>query len=185
MKMPSFISATLNSLRKGLRRILLSRVSLAVLGAIILADQHSISAYERFIGDPLQARGFGLDRQMRVAIAAATISYLFMPPWNASWWVFAVRIIPSCYWVHLLIFGDFDYLKPRPEDDLPVMNWRRADFYGFSLRVVFFLLMFLLERAPGILPFLFFTWLHLIIACCQPKPPKPKRLRVLVPVEGM
>jgi hypothetical protein len=150
-----------------------------IIHGLIWADIRIIIAYERFVGDPLQHRGISLNTQRRsmfVVLAACTMFPVFYWPWQT---------VCSAVWVYRAFFSILPDLEPPPSDEI-TMNRRKVLLNCFIGRTINYLISLcwvipvMFATRLDLILFLFCFSLYDVVAACDPKPPAPKRIKVLV-----
>lgn len=152
-----------------------------IIEGYVTIDVFLIENYERFIGDPLQKRGISLNTQRRTAFLVLAVTSFF--PIHA--WI---QALSSAYWLYLAFFSVLPDLDPPPDDVLTI-NKRKITLRHFMGRMVnytlsVFLLAALIVSADFQVDLLLFNvafLLYPVIEACDPKPPAPKRIKVLKP----
>lgn len=148
-----------------------ARVFIVLLPPAYFIDAFLVNTYERFVGDPLQLRGFDLVRQVRTLLGLAGIGALFAQPY--SW----LNLFPAIIWMARSFFESHSYLEPGPSDS-PTRNWRRVSCWMVMARWGIYFMGASVAALGG------WYWIFIVLAelaaACDPKPPRPRRVRVLV-----
>ncbi len=150
------------------------RAEFFVLTAFLLADIFLVDHYERFAGDPLQVRGFSLAMQVRTWLAIGAVRVLFQQ--NLS----LVSFLPFLIFATLVCFQNTAYLEPRPEET-GYRNIRRFAVVFVLGRCMLYLITILLAARGSwlLVPVVFAA----LADACDPKPPRPRRVRALILVK--
>lgn len=140
-------------------------------------DNFVIATYEKFVGDPLQTRGISLALQTRGLYTAGAFYMLFSPP--LSMW----NLVGFVLWLSNAVYLRLGFLEPPPSD-VTQRNVTRVIFPFIAMRCSIYF--FGLTTAIVHMYIGLFLVLIVVVSACDPKPPRPKRLRILVPAsEGI
>lgn len=155
------------------------RVTIAALPVMATIDMFVISNYERFIADPLQVRGISLSMQVRTLYVIGAFRILLDLPlslWNL------VGFVP---WLANAVFCKLSFLDPKPGEEIS-RNVGKLIVPLILGRCWLYFMFFMLIGVSLRTHLFYAATLWIILTCiivttsCDPKPPRPKRLRVLV-----
>lgn len=147
-----------------------------VIKSVAFIDASITGAYQRFVVDPLQFRGFSLKMQVRVCYGIASVLALFDPP--IRW----VNLILAVMWMVQAFFLPLRHLDEVRGEAIG-RNPLAGDIFSGMLRLIM-IFMAISEVALFHRMFWFFLLAAWLGSSCDPKPRKPQRIKVLIPQEA-
>lgn len=160
-------------------RLFLRMVRLGIWAFPVLftVDSFILRNYERFIAAPLQTRGVNLRRQVQAIWILGAFYNLFNPP-------LSLRNLPGfVIWMANAFFMVPEYLAQEPTEDL-CRNPNKVLIVFVFLRWAIYWIPVggLLVIRYSVYPCVFGVLMSAIVLTmsCDPKPPRPKRVKSLV-----
>lgn len=148
------------------------RVAVVIVPGLIIADAFIIRNYERFVADPLQVRGISLAWQMKGIYIGGAFCFLFARPLSLF------NFFPFIIWLTTGVFTRFSALELDPREELQ-RNAAKIIIWLVLIRWVIYWLAIFVIMASGYFRFLLVVAI-IVTLSCDPKPPRPKRLKRLV-----
>lgn len=158
-------------------KIVFLRALVSVLPILAKIDGFVIDRYQRFIGDPLQFRGFSLGMQVRTYYVIAAVGSLFVGWSNivvgGAVWLRLMSFLPFILWMARAFYDDLSHLEPKHGG---VVNGCR--FYPYIFFRFLTLYMMLIMLLIGV-----WYWIFILLAqiatACDPKSPRPRHVKAL------